>query len=86
MKGFVKKKTTRIAGIITVLAVALVIGVVTALATSTTPAAQAISPLRVAIYIGPVRTRPMLPPHFALSRRVASAYTASRWTISRMVV
>ena len=54
MKGFVKKKTTRIAGIITVLALALVIAVVTAVATSTTPAARAtVSPLRVAIYCGP---------------------------------
>ena len=51
MKGFVKKKTTRIVGIITVLMVALVIGIVTAVATSSTPTAKAAgSALRVAIF------------------------------------
>ena len=50
MRGFVKKKTTRIVGIVTILTLALIIGVVTAVATSATPAAKAATTVRVAIY------------------------------------
>jgi len=54
MKGFVNKKSTRIVGIVTVLVLALIIGAVTAVATSKASKAQAaVSPLRVAIYCGP---------------------------------
>jgi glutamine amidotransferase-like uncharacterized protein len=53
VKGFIKKKTTRIVGITTVLVLALIIGTVTALATTKAPTAQAVhSPLSVAVYIG----------------------------------
>jgi hypothetical protein len=50
VRGFVKKKTVRIVGIVTVLTLALVIGVVTAMATTTVSTAQAMhSPLSVAV-------------------------------------
>ena len=50
MKGFVQKRTTRIVGIATILVLALIIGAVTAVATTKASTAQASSPLRVAVY------------------------------------
>ena len=41
MRGFVKSKTTRVIGIIAVTVLALIIGIVTAVATGSAPAAQA---------------------------------------------
>ena len=52
MSGFVKKKTTRIAGIITIMVLALIMGIVTAVASTKASTAQASNPLRVAIYVG----------------------------------
>ena len=53
LKGIVKKKITRIVGLITVLALALIIAVVMTVAATATPTAQAVgNPLRVAVFIG----------------------------------
>jgi len=53
MKDLVKKKTTRIVGIVTVLVLAMIIAAVTAVTTTKVQTAQAVhSPLNVAVYIG----------------------------------
>ena len=53
VKGLVKKKITRIVGIITVLVLALIIAVVVAVAMTAIPTARSVgNPLRVAVFIG----------------------------------
>ena len=83
MKGFVKKRTTRVVGIIAVLMIALVIGVVTAVATSKASTAQAVqTPKSVAIFDGPGTNPAETAATFRAVQACGFRLTASAWTTS----